>query len=94
MDLTTALFDLSAHEAARKLAADFGIAERRPSVPAKAESLQDTGRQSTALLSGPSGVSAYPAGPEREVCTPEDELHPHLWKPAICSNARSICWIC
>ena len=80
VDLTTRLFDLSAHEAARKLAADFGIAERRPSVPAKLNHYKTPAdNQQLCFRVLREYLHILQDWKEKYAPqTPEDELHPHF----------------
>lgn len=94
IDLAARLFGLSGYEAAKKLAADFGIAGQNPSILAKLQrgkSQEETERRCFRVLgdylqSCRTGRSTAPRNRRR---TPSTRA---MRRPAICSSASGICW--
>lgn len=90
---TSKLFGITPLEAAQKLAADFGIREDRPSVLAcirhrlrtKSFAFGCSANICTFCRIGKRGTHRRHRRRSRMTVS---------WKPVICSNVRSICWIC
>lgn len=95
IEFTSKLFGITAMEAVQKLRADFGVQEDKPSILTKLNLYRtqaDNERLCSAFYgsickSCRIGRCAFRLGHWRMIRMTA------LWKPAICLNARSICWI-
>ncbi len=94
IDLAARLFGLSSYDAAKKLAADFGVAGQKPSILAKLQrgnSQAEAERRcfrvlGTTCKSCRTGRRIVPRNRRR---TPSTRA---MRRPAICSSASGICW--
>lgn len=93
---TSNLFAITPLEAVQKLAADFGIREDRPSVLAKLK-MYTTQVENEMLCFRVLGEYLHILQDWKKGMHRRHRRRSRMtvsWKPVICSNVRSICWIC
>ena len=85
IEFTSKLFGITAMEAAKKLRVDFGVQEDKPSILTKLNLYRTQADNERLCFRGRCAFRLRHQMMIRMTA---------LWKPAICSNVHSICWIC